>query len=223
MSAGAVGRLAPMAVKLNGVRAKTKPSSGRYSVRFQKPGSETGCMARSWAMKVGFQRQKSMISQAESISACCTLFDWPSMVAAFRVARHGPETRSAARRSTAARSCGGTAPQARRAGERGLGGRLHLGRAGLVDARQHLGRGGAGRAPRRSGRCAPPCRRRRAGSPAGRRASSARRASRAARSGVPGAWVRTVSLRGGGRVKVPFDMVNLSRWRRRPTDRGRTS
>ena len=44
-----------------------------------------------------------MISQAESISACCTVFDWPSIVAAFRSARHGPASRSAARRKTAAR------------------------------------------------------------------------------------------------------------------------
>ena len=43
MSAGAVGRLPPIAVKLNGVTAKTKPSSGRYSIRFQDPGPEKGC------------------------------------------------------------------------------------------------------------------------------------------------------------------------------------
>ena len=43
MIAGAVGRLAPMDVKLNGVMAKTNPSSGRYSIRFQTPRSETGC------------------------------------------------------------------------------------------------------------------------------------------------------------------------------------
>ncbi len=43
ISAGLVERLAPIAVKLNGVIAKTKPSSGRYSIRFQTPGDETGC------------------------------------------------------------------------------------------------------------------------------------------------------------------------------------
>src|SRR5438874_207661 len=43
ISAGLVERLAPMAVKLNGLIAKTKPSSGRYSIRFQTPGDETGC------------------------------------------------------------------------------------------------------------------------------------------------------------------------------------
>src|SRR5436305_3040054 len=43
MSAAEVGRLPAMAVKLNGVTAKTNPSSGRYSSRFQTPGEETGC------------------------------------------------------------------------------------------------------------------------------------------------------------------------------------
>ena len=43
ISAGLVERLAPIAVKLNGLIAKTKPSSGRYSIRFQTPGEETGC------------------------------------------------------------------------------------------------------------------------------------------------------------------------------------
>ena len=43
ISAALVGRLPPIAVKLNGVTAKTKPSSGRYSSRFQTPGDETGC------------------------------------------------------------------------------------------------------------------------------------------------------------------------------------
>src|SRR5919204_3744417 len=43
ITAGLVDRLAPIAVKLNGEIAKTKPSSGRYSIRFQTPGEETGC------------------------------------------------------------------------------------------------------------------------------------------------------------------------------------
>jgi len=53
-----------------------------------------------WTLK----RRKSMSSHAESISACCTVFDWPSIVAAFSVWRQGPASRSAARRNTAARS-----------------------------------------------------------------------------------------------------------------------
>ena len=40
---GCEARFAPIAVKLNGLIAKTKPSSGRYSIRFQTPGEETGC------------------------------------------------------------------------------------------------------------------------------------------------------------------------------------
>ena len=43
ISAGDVVRFAPIAVKLNGLIAKTKPSSGRYSSRFQTPGDEIGC------------------------------------------------------------------------------------------------------------------------------------------------------------------------------------
>jgi hypothetical protein len=45
ISAGAEGRLAPIAVKLNGVTAYTNPSSGRWSSRFQNPGGDTGCSA----------------------------------------------------------------------------------------------------------------------------------------------------------------------------------
>jgi hypothetical protein len=45
MSAGAVGRLPAMEVKLNGVTASTKPSRGRWSTRFQTPGEEMGWSA----------------------------------------------------------------------------------------------------------------------------------------------------------------------------------
>ena len=45
ISAGDVVRLPPMAVKLNGLTAKTKPSSGRYSMRFQNAGRGRGCSA----------------------------------------------------------------------------------------------------------------------------------------------------------------------------------
>src|SRR5215211_5885531 len=43
ISAGDVVRFAPIAVKLNGLIAKTNPSSGLYSNRFQTPGDESGC------------------------------------------------------------------------------------------------------------------------------------------------------------------------------------
>ncbi len=43
ISATEVGRLPAIEVKLNGVTAKTKPSSGRYSRRFHTPGEEIGC------------------------------------------------------------------------------------------------------------------------------------------------------------------------------------
>src|SRR5271157_954974 len=42
ISAGEVGRLPPIEVKLNGVTANTNPSSARYSMRFQVPAEEIG-------------------------------------------------------------------------------------------------------------------------------------------------------------------------------------
>ena len=45
ISAGVDGRLARMAVKLNGVIASTKPSSGRWSMVLMSPGSEGGWSA----------------------------------------------------------------------------------------------------------------------------------------------------------------------------------
>src|SRR6266516_4757111 len=55
-------------------------------------------------MKSTLKRQKSVSSQAASISAWCAVFDWPSIVAAFSVERQGPASSSAARRKIAARS-----------------------------------------------------------------------------------------------------------------------
>ncbi len=69
ISAGASGRLPAIAVKLNGVTARTKPSSGRWSVRFQTPVEETGCSASTCAPKATLKRRKSISSQALSISA----------------------------------------------------------------------------------------------------------------------------------------------------------
>src|SRR2546423_165723 len=49
ISAGAVGRLPAIEVKLNGVIARTKPSSGRWSSRFHVAGGLTGGRsARIW-------------------------------------------------------------------------------------------------------------------------------------------------------------------------------
>ena len=59
-------------------------------------------------MKATLKRKKSISSQAASISAWWAVFDWPSIVAAFSVSRHGPASSSAARRKTAARSSHGT-------------------------------------------------------------------------------------------------------------------
>ena len=41
--AGVPGRFPAMAVKLNGVNAKTNPSNGLYSNLFHTPGLELGC------------------------------------------------------------------------------------------------------------------------------------------------------------------------------------
>jgi hypothetical protein len=49
MSAGAIGRLPAIAVKLNGVSAKVNPSSGRSSIMFHMPGDDDGCSAYSRA------------------------------------------------------------------------------------------------------------------------------------------------------------------------------
>ncbi len=108
--AGALGRLPAMAVKLNGVTAKTNPSSGRSSSALAYPGGEKGCSV-SWLAKWTLKRRKSISSQAESISAWYEVLLCPSMVAAFRVARHGPASISAARRKMRARSSKGIAAQ----------------------------------------------------------------------------------------------------------------
>jgi hypothetical protein len=115
ISAGAVGRLPAIAVKLNGVSAKVKPSSGRRSVMFHTPGPLIGCSAYSRAANATLKRRKSISSHAESISAWCAVFDWPSIVAALSRARHGPASSSAARRNTAARASQRIASQSRRA------------------------------------------------------------------------------------------------------------
>ncbi len=46
--AGALGRLAAILVKLNGVIERTKPSNGRISVEFLTPGGETNGWKSSW-------------------------------------------------------------------------------------------------------------------------------------------------------------------------------
>src|ERR1700760_4089009 len=62
-------------------------------------------------MNSTLKRKKSIASHAASISAWCAVFDWPSIVAALRVSRHGPESSSAARSSTPARSSPGQRDQ----------------------------------------------------------------------------------------------------------------
>ena len=84
-------------------------------------------------MNSTLKRKKSISSQAASISAWCAVFDWPSIVAALSVARHGPESSSAARRKTAARSSHGRRDQSSQASPAASIALLDLGRAALVD------------------------------------------------------------------------------------------
>ncbi len=69
ISAAEVVRFAAIAVKLNGETANTNPSSGRYSIRFHTPGDDSGCSAYTRVMNSTLKRKKSIVSQAESISA----------------------------------------------------------------------------------------------------------------------------------------------------------
>jgi hypothetical protein len=69
ISAGAIGRLPEIAVKLNGVSANTKPSSGRRSVMFHTPGPDCGWTRYRSAANWTLNRQKSTSSHAASISA----------------------------------------------------------------------------------------------------------------------------------------------------------
>ena len=111
ISAGAVGRLAAMAVKLNGVSAKTNPSSGRYSIRFQIPGEETGWSAQQLRDEV-----RVPAPEVDHLAGGVDL----GLLDGLRLAehgggvergRHGPASRSAALSSTAARSCQAIAAQ----------------------------------------------------------------------------------------------------------------
>jgi hypothetical protein len=71
-------------------------------------------------MNSTLKRQKSITSQAASISAWYAVFDWFSIVAATSVERQGPASSSAARRKTAARSSQGTRCQSSHASAEAL-------------------------------------------------------------------------------------------------------
>ena len=89
-------------------------------------------------MNSTLKRKKSITSQAASISAWCAVFDWPSIVAAFRVLRHGPESSSAARSRTAARSSHGVRDQSCQASAAALIARSTSGAPPLCDVREHV-------------------------------------------------------------------------------------
>ncbi len=81
-TAGAEGRLPEIEVKLKGVRAKTNPSSGLQSRRFQNPDGEIGWKLYISVMYSALNLKKSASSQTASISDWNTFFDCPSIVAA---------------------------------------------------------------------------------------------------------------------------------------------
>ncbi len=167
-------------------------------MRFHTPGEEIGCSARRLRANRTLKRQKSISSHAESISAWIAVFDWPSIVAALSVCRHGPASRSAARRRIAARSSNDIA---RHAGAASRAAR----RASCVSC--WVAPASVPRTERwlcgwtTSNRSPPPMR----WSPpmvivssSGSFCSSASLACSSARSGVPGAYCRTGSLTGAG-------------------------
>ena len=103
--AGAVGRLPAIAVKLNG-RDGVDETLERPVVGLVPDAGAGDAAARAGSAPANFtlNRQKSISSQAASISAWNAVFDCPSMVAALSVSRQGPASRSAAFRKIAARS-----------------------------------------------------------------------------------------------------------------------
>ena len=80
-----------------------------------------------------------MSSHAASISAWCTVFDWPSIVAATSVGRHGPASSSAARRKIGGALLPGHARPVVPGFAGGVDRALDLRGAALVDGRKHAG------------------------------------------------------------------------------------
>ncbi len=157
-------------------------------MRFQTPlALAGGCSERICSAKWTLNRQKSISSQAASISAWYAVFDWPSIVAALRVERHGPDSSSAALRKTAARSSNGSSRQpgaaAFAAATASAASAFVASRVVPSTRRWACGWRTAIRAPRPI-RCRPPIVMVRSSRSD---CSSARRTSRAARSGLPGA------------------------------------
>src|SRR6266550_2992443 len=151
----------------------------------------------NWTLK----RKKSISSQAASISAWCAVFDWPSIVAAFRVARHGPASSSAARRKTAARSSHGQRDQSCQASPAAAVARSTSGAPPLWTVARTCpflcGMTASNVSPVRIS--SPPMTR---GSSSCCACSSARRTRSSSRSGEPGAYERTGSFSAGGGRKL---------------------
>ena len=99
--AGAAHKFAHIEVKLNGVIAKTNPSSGLCSSLFHIPSADSGCSEYNFVTYWALNLKKSINSHAASISAWYTFFDWAIIVAALIFALYGPANNSAAFRKIA--------------------------------------------------------------------------------------------------------------------------
>ncbi len=163
------------------------------------------------------KRQKSISSHAASISAWCAVFDWLSIVAAFRVERHGPDRSSAARRKTAARSCQGVRDQSACAARAAsIACWTCSGPPLLTSARTWLLRCGMTASKDSSVETSlPPMT---SGIETRSLSISRRRFFSSSRSGEPGAYDLMGSLTGGGGVKMPGALMPgfYERWDREP-------
>src|SRR6266851_886487 len=157
-------------------------------------------------MYLTLKRQKSTDSQAASISAWCTVFDWPSIVAALMVSRHGPASSEAALKSTAARSLKDVAAHARRA----LSAADTASSKSLPPPTAYSAMASSWRWGERMSALDDPHRRSPPicmGTSVLASVSSASLALRLLRCGSPGAYARTGSLTGVGTLKCPSAVI----------------
>ena len=170
ISAGAVGRFPAIAVKLNGVIARTKPSSGRWSKRFHTPGHADRLLLRgSVARRHVEPPEVGQLARRVDLGLIAGLAlarAWSPRSAWYATAR---QSRSAALRKIAARSSKDIRCHAGRGRLRGLDGPPDVVGGRVSQRAQHAPCGAAGQhrsarrrrgaAPRRSSWSARPARR----------------------------------------------------------------
>ncbi len=127
ISAGAVGRLPPIAVKLNGVSANTKPSSGRSSLMFHMPGALFGCIAVELLRVADVEPPEvDQLARRVDLGLVTRSCDWPCIVAALiaHAPRPGEQLGGAAaapRRAPPSGIAAPLAPRLERRADRALG------------------------------------------------------------------------------------------------------